>query len=223
MSRSIFVLGLLLACLALGACTETRFEAPLGDNIETCDTAWKGLWLQDRDSTARKDEREDRVGFFVDEACALTLFEQPATGTTLKRWRIPINFVHLRGDDYVVVADSALRVLGEIAPPWGIDPPPAKSYYYLRYRVRGERLELYDVDSAKAARLVIDGKFDGTVSKTHGELHVYVRGGRAQMVDIVRRHDLFASKPSHVFHRAQGTLQDLERSLESAPAPDRRR
>ena len=33
---------------SLCGCTETRFESPLGDNIETCDTRWKGLWTVDK-------------------------------------------------------------------------------------------------------------------------------------------------------------------------------
>ncbi|MBX3701334.1 MAG: hypothetical protein KF903_10085 [Dokdonella sp.] len=222
MSHFIRTVACLVLCMALGACVETRFEAPLGDNIETCDTGWKGLWFEQPGAKASNDDNKERVGFFVDEACALTLFEQGAGGAPLKRWRVAVNFVHLRGGDYLVVADSALRSLGEIAPPHAIEPPPAKSYYYVRYRLRGDRLELYEVDSAKAARLVIDGKLEGTVNKTRNELHVYLRGGRAQMLDIVRKHDLFSDKPWHVFRRSGQDLQDFERSLQHTATEPRR-
>ena len=43
----------LVGAAALGGCVETRFAAPLGDNIETCDARWKGLWL---------DQEEQRRG-----------------------------------------------------------------------------------------------------------------------------------------------------------------
>lgn len=216
MSRPLSALFLTLIALLAGGCVETRFEAPLGDNIETCDSRWKGLWFEA--GAKAGDPDAERVGMHVDEACALTLIEQPAAGAPLKRWRVPINFVHLRSGDYLVVADTALRGLGEIAPPYGIEPVPAKSYFFVKYRVRGDRLELYEVDSAKAARLVIDGKLEGTVQKNRSELHVYVRGGRAQMVELVRRHDLFGSKPWHVFQRSRLELQDFERSLQAPGA-----
>ena len=91
-----------------------------------------------------------------------------------------------------------------------------KSFFFAKYRVRGDRLEVRKVDSAKAARLVIDGRLDGTVKKGRNDLHVYVRGGRQQMLDLVRGNDLFESKPSLVFTRSRQELQDFERSLQHA-------
>ncbi|MBZ0222082.1 MAG: hypothetical protein K8F35_03550 [Dokdonella sp.] len=213
----------LLACSLLGGCIETRFESPLGDNIETCDTAWKGLWFAEDDDGERADGEKHVMGLNVDEACALTLFEQPEGGGPLEHTRIPINFVHANGNDYVVVADSALRALGNIPPPYDIDPTPAKSYFFAKYRIRGDRLELRNVDSTKAARLVIDGKLDGTVAKGRNELHVYIRGGRQQMLDAVRRNDLFETKAMNVFKRSRQSLQDFERSLQKAATTESRR
>jgi len=210
------VLLALLACATLTACVETRFESPLGDNIETCDTAWKGLWFEDRDDGRRADGERHLAGFVVDEACAFTIVEQPEAGGPLKRTRVPINFVHAHGGDYVVVSDAALRGLVELDPPYDVEPAPQKSFFFARYRVRGHRLEVRKVDDAKAARLVVDGKLDGTVLKGRNHLHVYVRGGRQQMLDIVRRHDLFEVKPSLVFERSRMDLQDFERSLQRA-------
>lgn len=213
----------LLACVLLGGCVETRFESPLGDNIETCDTAWKGLWFSADDDGRRADGERHETGMHVDEACALTLFEQPEAGGPLKHTRIPVNFVHAGGNDYVVVTDVALRALGDIAPPYDIDPVPQKSYFFAKYRIRGDRLELRNVDSNKAARLVIDGKLDGTVAKGRNSLHVYIRGGRQQMLDAVRRHDLFEDKPAYFFKRSSQSLQDFERSLRKAAATESRR
>ena len=203
-----------LACALIGACVETRFESPLGDNIETCDTAWKGLWFEEGDDLRRTDGERHLTGFAVDEACAFTLIEQPEAGGPFKRTRVPINYVHVRGDDYVVVSDAALRGLVDLKAPYDIDPPPQKSFFFARYRVRGNRLELRKVDDAKVAKLVIDGSLDGTVQKGRNELHVYVRGGRQQMLDLVRKHDLFESKPSLVFVRSREDLQDVERRLQ---------
>ncbi len=216
------VLIALLACMTLSACVETRFESPLGDNIETCDSAWKGFWLDVSDDGQRNAGRQRITGLAVDEACALTLVEQPEAGGALKRTRIPINFVHAHGNDYLVVADTALRGLVDLPPPYDIEPVPQKSFFFAQYRVRGNRLELRKVDSAKAARLVIDGKLEGTVRKSRSELHVYVRGDRAQMLDIVRRNDLFESKPSIVLTRSTQELQDIERGLQRAASREPR-
>ena len=204
----------LLACATLTACVETRFESPLGDNIETCDTAWKGLWFEAGDDGRRADGERHLAGFAVDDACAFTVVEQPEAGGPLKRTRVPINFVHARGEDYLVVSDAAVKGLVDLDPPFDVDPPPQKSFFFARYRVRGDRLEVRKVDSAKAAKLVIDGKLEGTVRKGRYDLHVYVRGGRQQMLDLVRRNDLFEAKPSLVFTRSRQDLQDFERSLQ---------
>ncbi|HEY6940513.1 hypothetical protein, partial [Dokdonella sp.] len=101
--------------------------------------------------------------------------------------------------------------------------PPQKSFFFAKYRVRGDRLEVRKVDDAKAAKLVIDGALEGTVQKGRNELHVYVRGGRQQMLDLVRRHDLFESKPSLVFTRSREDLQDFERSLQRDATGETRR
>ena len=217
----IALLTTLLACSMLTACVETRFESPLGDNIETCDTAWKGFWLEAGDDGRRTDGEHHLTGFAVDDACAFTLVEQPEAGGPLKRTRVPINFVHAHGDAYVVVSDAALRGLVDLDPPFDIDPPPQKSFFFAKYRVRGDRLEVRKVDSAKAAKLVVDGKLDGTVRKGRNDLHVYVRGGRQQMLDLVRGNDLFESKPSLVFTRSRQELQDFERALQRAAEPRR--
>ena len=171
----------------------------------------------------RADGERHLTGFAVDEACAFTLLEQPEAGGPLKRTRIPINYVHAHGDDYVVVSDAALRGLVDLKAPYDIDPPPQKSFFFAKYRVRGDRLEVRKVDDAKAAKLVVDGTLEGTVQKSSNELHVYVRGGRQQMLELVRRHDLFESKPSLVFTRSREDLQDFERRLQRGAAQEPRR
>jgi hypothetical protein len=209
----IFPLSMLLVAgvLALSGCVETRFESPLGDNIETCDARWKGLWF-DADESAQDRERSV-TAFHVDDGCEFTLIEQPEPGGALKRTRVPINYVHAGGNDYLVVSDAAVRGMVQLDPPYDIDPPPAKTFFFASYRVRGDRIEVRKVDSAKTAKLVIDGKIDGTVQKGRNDLHVFVRGGRAQMLELVRKHDVFESDPSIRFKRSKQDLQDFERSL----------
>ena len=201
-----------IAALAIGvaslcACTETRFESPLGDNIETCDTRWKGLW------TVEKSPKDDAGAFWIDNECRFTVLDQPERGAPFKQIHVPVNYVHDKGKDYLVIADASLKGLVELKAPYGIDPAPQKSFFFARYDVRGNRIELSDVNSEAVAKLVIDGKLQGTVSKTPNELHVYVRGDRSAMLEIVRGSAIFAGKPGLVLERANQTPSQYEQSV----------
>ena len=199
-----------LACLVLGGCIETRFESPLGDHIETCDARWKGLWTG---ADSDLDLGRDVTAFHINEDCEFSVLDQPEPNGALKRIRVPLNYVHVDGRDYLVIADTALAGLVKLEPPHGIDPAPQKSFFFARYRVRGERIELYPVDDEAVARLVIDGKLEGTVDKTRNELRVYVRGSRAQMLALVREHAIFKDKPTLELVRRHEDVAAFERSL----------
>lgn len=193
--------------LLLTGCTETRFESPLGDNIESCDIGWKGLWLAD-DATR---EREDGA-FYVDDDCRFHALDQPEPGAPLKPIHVPLNFVHDRGNDYLVVSDAQLKGLVTLDPPHAIEPAPEKSFFFARYRLRGDRLDIYDVDSERIAKLILDAKIEGTIDKSATELHVYVRGNRRQMLEIVRTHAIFTDKPMRL-KRSDQSVEAYEKAL----------
>ena len=202
---------LLPALMLLGGCVETRFESPLGDNIETCDVHWKGLWTD-------ADKSSEATAIYVDNECHFILADQPEPGGPLKRIHVPMNYVHVDGKDYLVVADTSLKGLGEIKPPYGIEPAPAKSFYFARYHVRGDNLEIIQVNSERVAQLVIEGKLEGTVSKTANDLHVYVRGDRARMLEIVRKQPIFDGQKPTKLVRHKETLDEFEQALIRSPA-----
>ncbi len=196
-----------LALLALlGGCVETRFESPLGDNIETCDTKWKGLW-------GDPDSATEASAVYVDDECHFIVLDQPERGGPLKQIHIPVNFVHADGKDYVVVADTSLKGTVELKPPHGIDPVPEKSFFFARYSIRGDRIELNQVDSEKVAKLVIDGKLEGTVDKVSNDLHVYVRGNRTRMLEIVRTQPIFDTRRPTLLARRKQTIDEFEQAL----------
>jgi hypothetical protein len=207
---------LMPACLILGGCVETRFESPLGDNIETCDARWKGLWNGMDDELAKKGE--EITAFHVNDDCEFTVLDQPEARGALKRVHVPINYVHAGGNDYIVVADTSIKSLTKLAPPYAITPPPEKAYFFARYRVHGDRIDVYQADSARVAKLIIDGKVDGTVNKTQNELHAFVRGSRAQMLDLVGKESLFEAKPSLQLVRSKQTLGEFEDSVQRSAA-----
>jgi hypothetical protein len=204
-----------LGLVALAGCVETRFESPIGDNIETCDAGWKGLWV-DTDDAKRDRPEASGAAFYVNDACEFVVIDQPEPKGALKQIHVPVNYVHAGGKNYVVVADVAIRGLADVKAPHGVTPVPAKSFFFARYERRGDRLDLYPVDSVRTAKLVIDGKLDGTVDRTQNELHVFVRGTRANMLDIVRTQPIFDEKPFSL-KRSRQTLEEYEKAAVAAP------
>jgi len=111
-----------VALLLLAGCTETRFESPLGDNIESCDVRWKALWLA-QDGEAR--ERGEGA-FHVDDECRFQMLDQTEPGTPFKLIHVPLNFVHDGGNDYLVVSDVQLKGLVKLPAPHAVSPTPEK-------------------------------------------------------------------------------------------------
>ncbi len=208
-------LGLTLVFLSLAGCVETRFESPLGDNIETCDVRWKGLWTGVEDAPIDSDSNTS--AFHVNDNCEFTVIEQPEKGGPLKRVHVPLNYVHAGGNDYIIVADSAVKGLVKLKPPHAVDPVPEKSFFYMRYRMHGDRIDLYQVDSKHLAKLIVDGKLDGTVDKSANDLHVFVHGNRTQMLNLVHRESVFEAKPSLQLIRSKQTLGEFEQSVQHSP------
>ena len=206
MNYAVRLLCLLAAAASLSGCVETRFESPLGDNIETCDPHWKGVWADPESS-------DEPSAIYVDDECHFMVLDQPEKGGPIKRIHVPMNYVHVDGKDYIVVADSSLKGLVELKPPYGIDPAPEKAFFFARYQIRGDRLEVSQVDSERVAKLVIDGKIDGSVSKTGNDLHVFVRGNRTRMLEIVRTQSIFQDKSQTKLVRRKQTVDEFEQSV----------
>jgi hypothetical protein len=206
MNNAARLLCLLAAAAALAGCVETRFESPLGDNIETCDPHWKGVW-------ADPESKDEPSAIYVDEECHFMVLDQPEKSGPIKRIHVPMNYVHADGKDYIVVADTSLKGLVELKPPYGVDPVPEKAFFFARYQIRGDRLEVNQVDSERVAKLVIDGKIDGSVSKTGNDLHVFVRGNRARMLEIVRTQSIFQDKSQTKLVRRKQSVDEFEQSV----------
>ena len=88
--------------------------------------------------------------------------------------------------------------------------------------MRGDRIELNQVDSAAVAKLVIDGRLDGTVEKVGNDLHVYVRGNRARMLEIVRTQPIFETKAPTVMVKRKQSLEEFEQAVLEAQRKESR-
>ncbi len=218
MSLKLF-LGTALMSLLLCACTETRFATLPGEDLQSCDRRWEGVWQEVGADGRRTDVPRHLTGFVMDAECRLRLFEEPEEGGALQFFALPLRFLHLRGSDYLVVSDRDLHELVELEPPFDVDPAPVESFFFLRYRLRGDRLELNQVDSEQTARWVLDGTLDGSLTKGRHSLHVYVRGDAKQMRELLSRRQLFSRRGDWVMRRSHLSLEDFERArLEQHPA-----
>ncbi len=198
---------LVLIALLFSGCVETRFESPLGNDIKACDARIKGLWVDPDDPLHASSAA------YVDDQCRVQLLVQTEPATPLRQVHLPVNFVHLDRHDYLVVADAELANVTDVVPVFGVDPVPKRSFFFVRYRFRGSRLELTPVNTAALAKLVIDGKLDGTVSSANHELHVFIRGDRERMLEIARQQPIFENSEPVVAEKRDQNIADYERDV----------
>lgn len=205
-----------VAALLLGACSVTRFEAPLGDNLDTCDPQWKGLWIGE-DKSGKPGDDHDAAGVYVDTQCRFFLLDQDGPGGALKQVHVPANFATLGREQYLVFSDVALKPVEDLGAVPGMSDPPEKTFLYFRYRVHRDRIEVFDVDHEKLAHWILDDKIKGHLLKTSGTLANFVRGDAKTMVAVVSKFDLFERKPMVVLVRRNQTPEEFERELTSRP------
>lgn len=200
-----------LSAIALAGCSETRFESPLGGRQESCDARWKGLWTE-------PDPADQTAAIYVDGACHAFVIDKPAPDKPVRRVELPVRYKHIDARDYLCVDANAFKGLADLDPPYAIEPAPAHAYFFARYRISGDRVEIDLVNSKRVAQLIIDEKIDGSVSKTTNGLHVFVRGDPARMLEIVRSEPIFDGATPTILARSQLTANAFERNLERASA-----
>ena len=155
------------ACALLGACQGTTFQtAPLAES--SCDGGLQGRWLSIGDSGNDADgEVELRIG----ADCRAELDEHEKDGTRTG----PSTLVHVgrAGSQSYLWVDAAWA-LARFGPS---RTAPAGDVFVLRYRLRGDRLELQTTDDKAVAHLIIDEKIPGDVQRLDGSLLNRITGG----------------------------------------------
>jgi hypothetical protein len=202
---------LIVAALLLAGCVETRFESPIGTQLRSCDARLKGLWTG-------SDPADRDAAIYMDDACHLFIVDRPATDKAVRKVELTAQYAAVDGKDYLVVDAASLQILTELKPPYAIDPAPAHSYFFARYHIDGKQLRIEQVDSEHVAQRVIAGKLQGTVSKTGGELHVFVRGDAARMLEFVRDSSNFKADPDLNLVRSALSLKQFEDALQRPAA-----
>lgn len=206
--RSYAPLALLFTAGAvMCGCTETRFASPPGDQLQSCDPRWEGLWIPGP-------EPDSGSAISVDAACALVMIDVPSNAGPTKHIPISVRFLHADGKDYVVVSDDALKDAVDIQPVYGVQPVPTLTYFVARYTVDKDHINIHDVDDEHVATLIIAGKLEGTVSKTANNLHVFVTGNAAHILEVVRDDSIFDAKPNLELERSNLSAEEFERRAE---------
>lgn len=200
-----------ILALLLCGCTETRFESTLGGRLKTCDARWKGLWTG-------PDPADRTAAIYMNGACHAFVIDKPAPGKPVRRVELPLRYKQVDGNDYLCVEANAFKELVDLDPPYAIEPAPAHAYFFAHYRISGDRMEIDLANSKRIAHLIIDGKIDGTVSKTTNGLHVFVRGDPTRMLEIVRSQPIFEGVVPTVLVRSKLSADAFERNLERASA-----
>ena len=106
---------------------------------------WKGLWVEADE--ANHDRPSDTAAFYVNDDCQFIVLDQPEKNGALEanpcagelraRRRQGLRRRRRHRD---------LNGLVDIKPPHGVTPAPDKSFFFARYRLRGDRLDIYQVD-----------------------------------------------------------------------------
>jgi hypothetical protein len=198
-----------LGTAVLGGCTETRFASPL-QPATTCDARLKGLWAP----AAVADD--DVFALYVDPACVAYVIAQEKPSRRIERRRLPLTFAHIGAHDYAVASAADVMRAGSFRLPavHGVDPAPA-AWFYARYAVVGDRLDIAMIDSHLLAKRILENTLDGTIDKTAAELHVFVSADAQQTIDFIRDNDVFESPREPLLRRHQ-SIEQFEHEMARA-------
>ena len=72
-------------------------------------------------------------------------------------------------------------------------------------------MKIYSIDSTRVAHRILDKDLEGTIDSSKNDLHVYVKGDRARILEILRKYDLFEAKPGAEVRKIPLSLEDYER------------
>ena len=183
-------LPLLFAIVLLAGCQATTFEeAPL--QALACDPALSGDW-------ASKGEDSDEDGEFVlhiGKDCALEVTERKPTGPRTGE-ATTFHLGRHGGQTYAWVdANWLMRRFDED------HRPPEGDVYVMRYRVKGDTLDLWTTDDPAIAHAIIDDDLDGEVLARDERLFNRLTG--QQKPDVLTRRNFFDADPGR-FKRQRG-------------------
>ena len=186
------LLSAIAACLLLGACQGTTFQtAPLAEL--PCDGGLAGQWLSVDDD---KKEADGEVELRIGSDCRMEVDEHERDGTRSGA----ATFVHTgRAGRQAYLWVDAGWGLARFAPS---RTAPAGDVFVLRYRLRGDRLEMQTTDDKVIAHMIIDGRIPGDVNCIDGNLLNRITGDAHP--EVLAMPGVFGSKKLR-FNRGDGS------------------
>lgn len=182
---------LALACLALAACDQTRFQSDLVDGAAACEVDLTGIWIAD------EHEEEASDVMFVAADCSVRYYsiKDGAEGPAVPDAVFRANVLRLGGRTYATVTNAALQdIVNET------DEGPPHGFHVFRLDPGRKTMKLYDIDHKLVAKRIIDGKIKGEIVKSPEELRNLITGDSKAMRAVLARERLFSRKPI-VFRR----------------------
>ena len=145
-------LPLLLAIGLLAACQATTFEKPPLQAV-ACDPALAGLWA----SEGEDGDDDGEIQLTIDAACRLEVTEHKPDGP--KTGEATTVFLGRNGKHTYAWVDAnwLMRRFDED------HRPPEGDVYVMRYRLKGDVIDLWSTDDPPIAHAIIDDQLEGEV------------------------------------------------------------
>jgi hypothetical protein len=160
-----YLTACVLASFLLAGCESTRFEAaPVAE--QPCDPTLAGHWW----SLDKKLKQDGEVELDIGPNCRLKFIEHDQHTSASWGEATSLHVGRDAGRTYLWVDANWAEVrMGE-------EPRAEKGdVFVLRYRARGDLLELWQVDTKAIAHRVIDNEIKGDVHQADDELHVRLK------------------------------------------------
>ena len=169
----------------------------------------RGLWFP------RAEPNSDSA-FYIDDACRFVMIEVPKNGGPTKRTTHIPELCARRRQGLSRDRRRCLEGGGRHQTGLWRRSRSQAAFYYARYVADKTNIDVYPVDSQARRHPHHRPKIDGTVSKTTNELHVFVSGDAAHMLEILRGDSIFADKPKIELVRSRSFRQ-----ANSSAAPEK--
>lgn len=158
---------IMVACVLLAACEATTFEqAPVA--ALPCDPALAGHWASEGDG----EDDDGEIVLQIDAACQLAVVEQKSDGKPRTGEATPLHLGRHGRHHYAWVdAGWMMRRFDED------HRFPDGDIFLVRYRQRGDRLDLWPTDDKAVAHAIIDDRLEGEVLARDNELFNRLTGG----------------------------------------------
>ena len=179
--RAAVTLSLLLV---IAGCSEVRFTQLPAGSVRDCDSRAVGRWLS-------ADEPDNDSALVVSEDCERVEVVERKSDGSIDRDVLDVSWIRTQGRRVAAVASDK--------------PDESGQWHLVRYRIRGDRLDIFYPDIEGLAARVDAGTIAGEVISRDSDgdaQEVLVTADRRKLARLIGRGELFRKKPEGRFVRA---------------------